>query len=386
MDNPGLQPPIVPPTPTPPAAVPVETPVITPPPNPTVKKAKKFLPKLAVGTLVMALLVGGLFLGKNLLLQQQRPVEKLAAGTCSGSWTCSKGSESHTYGCGHPNYTASETACTGGGDGQGNFCMPTWERSGGCSWDEGGGDCECEEGDTSCVLRGALCYEQFCDGCNWYDSGENCDCELVPSPSPGCGTIECGTVTCNACTQMCCYTGCYPKDDGCPPGGSPSPSPSASPSPSPSPSASPTLACVDLTKNKTAPTLGDKVIFTCEATFSAPHPVAQFRWKVDEGEWIIEEPDNQMDPITHKASTEGDIYKVGVWTWQCRVCTDSTKTTCTIWGQANLNSVCDGRAQADCLAPQCGWTTCINKCVAPGFDRCTQCPDGQTNPAYTECH
>jgi len=91
---------------------------------------------------------------------------------------------------------------------------------------------------------------------------------------------------------------------------------------------------VDLTKNKTAPTLGDKVIFTCEATFSAPHPVAQFRWKVDEGEWIIEEPDNQMDPITHKASTEGDIYKVGVWTWQCRVCTDSTKTTCTIWGQA----------------------------------------------------
>ena len=279
-------------------------------------------------------MVGGLFLGKNLLQEKQRPVEKKAADC--------------TYNCGavcidavmcpNPNYdaTCTDNDCPSG------YATCSCEPNGGGGG--GGGDCECEEGDTNCVLRGALCYEQFCDGCNWYDSGENCDCGLVPSPSPGCGTIECGTVTCNACTQMCCYTGCYPKDDGCPPGGSPSPSPSASPSPSPSPSASPspspspsaspTLACVDLTKDITAPTLGDKVIFTCEATFSAPHPVAQFRWKVDEGEWIIEEPDNQMDPITHKASTEGDIYKVGVWTWQCRVCTDSTKTTCTIWGQA----------------------------------------------------
>jgi len=87
MDNPGLQPSITPP-PAPPLVPPPvppineppkENPIIQTPSNLTVKKAKKFLPKLAVGTLVMALLVGGLFLGKNLLQEKQRPVEKKAA-------------------------------------------------------------------------------------------------------------------------------------------------------------------------------------------------------------------------------------------------------------------------------------------------------------------
>ncbi|MCG2691719.1 hypothetical protein L6272_02715, partial [Microgenomates group bacterium] len=86
MDNPGLQPSITPPPPaTPPPVPPIPPPPPPPPPVPVEQpqiqvpvkknlKLKKFLP---LG-LVMILLIGGLFLGKNLLLEKQRPVEKLA--------------------------------------------------------------------------------------------------------------------------------------------------------------------------------------------------------------------------------------------------------------------------------------------------------------------
>ena len=76
MDDNGLQPPVIPPTPVVPEP-PKEEPVIQKPKNQAVRKAKRFVPKLAIGTLLVALLVGGLVLGKN-LVGVKTNVEKLA--------------------------------------------------------------------------------------------------------------------------------------------------------------------------------------------------------------------------------------------------------------------------------------------------------------------
>ena len=97
----------------------------------------------------------------------------------------------------------------------------------------------------------------------------------------------------------------------------------------------PTLACVDLTKDITAPTLGDQVTFTCEASFSAAAPIAQFRTSTNGGvSFNNPTAPKPIDLVTKKASEQFNITEIGNWVVQCRVCTDDTKTTCTTWGQA----------------------------------------------------
>ena len=112
----------------------------------------------------------------------------------------------------------------------------------------------------------------------------------------------------------------------------PSPPPGASPSPTPSPTSS--YSCVDLTKDKAAPTMGDTVKFTCEANFSAVNPVAFFRHNVDGGSYTTSTAVN-VDLTSKLATYSATINQAGAWLAECRVCTDSSATSCTAWGQAN---------------------------------------------------
>lgn len=71
---------------------------------------------------------------------QKNVTTKAAAlkSTCTGSWTCTKGTQSFTYQC--ANYAGgTEALCTGGGNGQGNYCNTVggWARTGSCTWSSG---------------------------------------------------------------------------------------------------------------------------------------------------------------------------------------------------------------------------------------------------------
>ena len=77
---------------------------------------------------------------------------------------------------------------------------------------------------------------------------------------------------------------------------------------------------------------GTTETFSCEANFSAVNPVAFFRYNVDGGAY-------NTSPVVSLSGTTATydipIDEYGVWEVQCRVCTDSTATDCTEWGDAN---------------------------------------------------
>lgn len=165
--------------------------------------------------------------------------------------------------------------------------------------------------------------------CVWNNSVQDVGCNL---PNCFCGTVQidngCGSSIAGTYKSEC---GCEGKDQGGTaaavlPG--PSPSPGVSPSPSPSPS----VSCIDLTSNKTAPTMGDTVNFTCKADFSAAAPVAIFRHNISGGSYT----ESAQLPLNSsgEAGYSLTVNQTGNWSVQCRVCTDSTATTCTAWGQA----------------------------------------------------
>lgn len=105
---------------------------------------------------------------------------------------------------------------------------------------------------------------------------------------------------------------------------------------SPSPSPGPGLACVDLTANTAAPKLNDTVTFTCQGVnLSSAAPVAQFRTSFDGGT-VFNSPTSPkpINLTTNQATEQFTVSQVGNWEVQCRICTDSTVTTCTAWGLA----------------------------------------------------
>lgn len=79
--------------------------------------------------------------------------------------------------------------------------------------------------------------------------------------------------------------------------------------------------------------MGDTVNFTCKANFSAAAPVAIFRHNVNGGSFV----ESATLPLNAagEAGLSLPIDQTGDWEVQCRVCTDSTATICTDWGQAN---------------------------------------------------
>ena len=110
----------------------------------------------------------------------------------------------------------------------------------------------------------------------------------------------------------------------------------SSPNPSASPSPTAEFACVDLTSDPLTSEIvvGDMVTFTCEGSFSSvPNPMAFFKTVMGTDEWIS--PEVAVNLETGEASFDIEIDKAGDWLVQCRVCTDSTATSCTEWGLAN---------------------------------------------------
>jgi hypothetical protein len=450
MDNPGLQPSITSSPPVTPPPVPVEQPQIQVP----VKKNLKLKKFLAPG-LVMILLVGGLFLGKNLIQEKQRPVEKKAIISCPpdspndcGAQCCKTTECCCNTGCKDNNGQTCDVVCQGDEPILPSPSPPTCGETRDC------GAQTCCLNYQCCTLTG--CHplsDPQCGGeipdttdcsatCCWVSNADWAKGTIVytyhcPNKTGGsCGENQAGPFQ-SACFSKNCgaeqidiFPGgentrtpqdsrpvCSSPGPSNPPGGSPSPSPSGSPSPSPTtyqcepdtgatwcsnPGAialtvdhditnwsgclawckenmtealplcqfngiprncwvknppvgginaciwqpgnpnpkgscyiAPTLACVGLTKDKTTPSLGDQVTFTCEASFSSGSPVVYFRRKVNDEDWVTYSPAYPVSSTTHQATYQMPINYVGDWVVQCRVCTDDTKTTCTTWGQAN---------------------------------------------------
>lgn len=292
MDNIGLQPPIIPPTTATPAPEPIkEEPMIPPPLNPAVKKSKKFLPRLALGSLVMALLIGGLVLGKNLTQEKQRPVEKLAEGGVCGNrcdvWYCPN------------NDTNDDDECNGEDE-----------------------DAYIAYSGTECADKNLGYLDDNCGQVDYIDaSGDVCD---NVQNVPGCSTDnffdKCVGAEQDMCKPRLCQSGnCADQcsnDSDCQ-GGT-------------------TVSCVGLTKDKAVPNLDDQVTFSCEASFSGGSPVAYFRYRVDDLQFNEDPTAYPIDPATHRASKLQTIAPYGNWVYQCKVCTDSTpQASCTAWGEAN---------------------------------------------------
>lgn len=343
-----------------------ETPVIAPP-------KKKFPLKIAAGVLMVFLLAAGVFVTDRITLQRQiiesqgktakmkpKDVEKKedCGGASNGGWQVWRGGECKITGIsGDPRegkntedpmakLASTKTAC---------------EQDTGYTWCEGVDNRENAFG--FCNTTGEACYQKAIEqgysmsigNCAsvtsansvWYCKGRNAKFDSggcqEKDPLPGgagwdgenktikgrfCGVIQVdqgGGIFCSAkdisgCDQEATAAEVLPG---------PSPSPGVSPSPSPSPN----VSCIDLTSNKTAPTMGDTVNFTCKADFSAAAPVAIFRHNISGGSYT----ESAQLPLNSsgEAGYSLTVNQTGNWSVQCRVCTDSTATTCTAWGQAN---------------------------------------------------
>lgn len=85
--------------------------------------------------LLVLFLVLGIGVGVTGIKDKQN-LSSRAASTCSGTWSCKKGASNYTYQCSNFN-GMTETTCTGGGNGQGNYCVTGWNRENGCAWSGG---------------------------------------------------------------------------------------------------------------------------------------------------------------------------------------------------------------------------------------------------------
>ncbi len=306
MDDFGLPTPVTPPTPQP---VPQpETPVIVTP-------KKKFPLKLVAGALMMMLLIGGAWFGVSEVQRRQTVEQKAWEGSkvpeCSDDQQI--GANQVVEGCilenvdDSGNHTAVCRLKDCGGDGprqcpngQPRVCSDPPQYYCDCnSKAELGKIAQCV--DKNWPYKLALNKDGFCS--NNQLKFQDCSCgEASPSPTP-----------------------------------SPTPTPTPTSTPSPSPVTG--LACVDLTKNTPTPKVGDKVTFTCGAGWNnMPNPVAFFRVSTDNGTTFGSALPSGGVPYTTTGFVNYDITidKTGDWEVQCRVCTDSTATTCTTWGKAAI--------------------------------------------------
>jgi hypothetical protein len=113
-----------------------------------------------------------------------------------------------------------------------------------------------------------------------------------------------------------------------------SPPPGASPSPSVSPPPG-GYSCVSLDNDPTTIALGDTVTFSCQASFSGYSPMAYFRYSTDGGANYTALSTAYDLTANNPAQMSLQINDYGNYVVQCRVCTDSSQSNCTTWGQAN---------------------------------------------------
>lgn len=96
------------------------------------------------------------------------------------------------------------------------------------------------------------------------------------------------------------------------------------------------LSCTALTKDVANPVVNGTINLTCEADSSSKNLVAHFRSQAPGSSNFVEDPNSYpVDSSTHKANKSTQVNTAGAWVWQCRICTNSDKQTCTDWGQSN---------------------------------------------------
>lgn len=351
MDDFGLP---TPPAPTPvPAPQPIpETPVIAPP-------KKKFPVKVVAGALMALLLIGGGWFGFQ-EMQTRQTVEKMA-GACAAK-PCGPGYQCDGSGGCVPRGTTDEDIKSGkvkpidppeepwrdpDGDGvskpndNGGCPADTYQCGGSgasfnfCLSKGAGKTCNESALEQGYTVRSGNCSTISGSPTVWYCEGKNA--EIGPGcqgtdPLPGSAgwdgnnkTIKgnfCGVIQVDGGNSGSCSAKDISLCDKEP----------ATSETSPSPSPNPNVSCIGLTSNKTAPTMGDTVNFTCKADFSAAAPVAIFRHNISGGSYI----ESAQLPLNSsgEAGYSLTVNQTGNWSVQCRVCTDSTATTCTAWGQA----------------------------------------------------
>ena len=333
------------PTPLPPPSIPSMPPVAaagTPPPTtppsddkpiPTeevkIEKPKRRLgknaKKIVGGVLVLALLVGGVVVGRNVVKERQ-VVESEAATACQfrEKDECD-GCMDETYKCvWNRNLQKCQKRrdtdkCTDGDDGSdGDWCSD-WDWT----W---------PEIDNSCSIY-------YCPGifyCSTCNTGKGDLSKAKVKSGDFCGVVQ---IDCDeGYMEIWSNVGCHATPTPTPtPSPTPSPSPTPTPTPSPTPSPGPEFSCVDLSSDTDPIEYGDLITFTCEGAFSsATAPVAYFRYSVDSGAYTVLPSAYAIDLISNTASTDITVDEYGEWNVQCRVCEDDTATaSCTAWGEAS---------------------------------------------------
>jgi len=300
-------------TPLPPPSIPSAPPMaagVTPPPTPPgddkpipteeVKMSKpkrrlgKNAKKIVGGVIMLALLVGGVVVGRNMIEERQVVESEAKKATTEGA--------------------CESLGCTG---------------VKGQKWKWVKGKCVKRKNKSWCQDVGGTGYKT----CNSW-SGNNC-AGLKPGdpckndPSGTCiqtpGYLDDPVLT----NEIVC--GCKGKAE--PSEASPTPSATPSPTPSATPSPGPGISCVGLRSDTDPIEYGDTVTFTCEGSFSsASNPYAQFSGHVNDV-GIYASSNIPIDPITNTATYDMEINEWGDWEIQCRVCADGVG--CTEWGEAN---------------------------------------------------
>ncbi len=307
--------------------------------EPKTKKPKRRLgknaKKIVGGMLVLALLVGGVVVGRN-VVQERQVVESEASIDYK---ICE--------------YQTKESDCTGCSS------SSTWEKGWRCKWKDGA--CKAIIKNNCARKKDDDKDSGGCSNYNWSWSQIDGSCSIFYCPGEfSCSTCNTGlgdiskakVKSGNFCglVQIDCpgkgddgQTNKYIEiwsDQGCEspessPTPIPTPSPTPSPSPSPTPSPGPELSCVDLSSNTDPIEHGDTVTFTCEGSFSSvTAPVAYFRYSVDSGTYTTSAAVT-VDLVSNTANYDIDVNEYGDWNVQCRVCEDDAAASCTTWGEAN---------------------------------------------------
>ena len=283
---------------TPPPAPPASDDKPIPTEEPKTKKPKRRLgknaKKIVGGVLMLALLVGGVVVGRN-VVEERQVVESEAA---------------------RPDTAAECYGCTGVKNQYWKWVKVNgvWQ----CKKRKDKDKCDLPNLTQNCgTLSGAGCADK--------KVGDSCGTNRVCIHSPG----YLDDAVTNAELPCSCQTQGGPTD----PSPTPIPTPTSTPTPSATPSPGPGISCVGLRSDTSPVEYGDTVTFSCEGNFSsASNPYAQFSGSVN-GVEIYASSNVPIDPITNTATYDMEINEWGDWEVQCRVCADGVG--CTEWGEAN---------------------------------------------------
>ena len=384
----GLPPlPPIPPV-TPPASNPniaEEKPEISKPPSKLKQGLKKNGKKIAGGMLVLALLAGGMMVGRNVVQERQTaeseatvfdPDDTTVCSSLTQSWNCSGCSNKAGKACkwkdgeckyitknkckGEGQLDDDEIGCINWDTVENNMCNVYYcpkkftFSDGGCNTGKGDLTKQQARNGNFCGLVKIDCYYYneanemknlpICNGGVAFlekISRKTCETDEPETHSvcnettfaceqvAGAGTNECATnEDCEEETHLECNETTFACEvvagagtDTCATNDDCAVTP---------------LSCASLSGDVVGIELDDTVTFTCEGSFSSiAAPVAYFRHSIDGGTPVVDPLAYPIDLVTNTASADILVDEYGDWSVECRVCEDNTAASCTAWGQAN---------------------------------------------------